>query len=157
MTAKKARLRNVLAGALALAAVAGVTSTQAADDPANVIKYRDMVMSGLADHIGAIGAIVKGEVSYTAHIADHARSLHTTSLMLPDVFPEGSDQGETRAKPEIWQDWAKFEGMMNDLREESGKLADLADAGDMGAIGAQLQKVGETCGNCHKPFRKEKQ
>lgn len=138
------------------AALAGVPAAEAADDPANVIKYRQMVMSSIGAHIGAIAAVLKGEVSFSGHVAKHARAMHAASLMIPDIFPPGTDVGETRAKPEIWQNWAKFEAAYKSLQSESGELARVADSGDMAAIGAQLEKVGEACGGCHKPFRKEK-
>ena len=77
--------------------------------------------------------------------------------MLGEVFPEGSGEGETRAKPEIWKDWTKFEGVIKAFNAETQKLAEVAAGGDMAAIGAQLGKVGDGCGSCHKPFRKEKE
>ncbi len=143
-----------IAAAVALTAM---TSVQAADDPANVIKYRQKVMSGISAHIGAIAAVVEGEVSFTGHVAKHARAMHSASLMIPDIFPPGTDVGETRAKPEIWQDWAKFEAAYKALQATTGELARIADTGDMAAVGAQLNEVGKACGGCHKPFRKKKQ
>ena len=82
---------------------------------------------------------------------------YAAGLMLSDIFPEGSDKGETRAKPEIWTDWAKFEGIIKSFNAASEKLVQAAESGDMAAIGAQLGEVGKGCGSCHKPFRKEKQ
>ena len=149
-------LRFITAGTIAAGLFAGAAA-QAADDPANVIKYRQTVMGSIGAHIGAIAAVVKGEVSFTGHVAKHARAMHAASLMIPDIFPPGSDVGETRAKPDIWQNWAKFEAAYKTLQAETGELARVADSGDMAAVGAQLGKVGESCGGCHKPFRKPKE
>ena len=158
MTIERTRSRRALIGlAAAAAVVAGIATAQAADDPANLIKYRGMVMSAMGAHIGSIASVVKREVSYGPHVAAHARALHATSLMLTDIFPEGSDMGETRAKPEIWQEWDKFEGLIKDLNAQAEKLAQVAEGGDMAAIGAQLGETGKACGNCHKPYRKEKE
>lgn len=145
-------------GALAaMIALTTVTTAEAADEPANVIKYRQKVMSSIGAHIGSIGAVLKGEVSYTGHVAAHARAMHDASLMIDDIFPKGSDVGETRAKPEIWQNWAKFEAATKTFQAASKELARIAETGDMAAVGAQMKKVGEACGGCHKPFRKKKQ
>lgn len=158
MTIERTRGRRALIGLAAAAAiVTGVAAAQAADDSANVLKYREMVMTALGAHIGSIASVVKGEVSYGEHVATHARALHATSLMMPDVFPEGSAVGESRAKPEIWQEWDKFQGLIRDLNAQAEKLAQVAESGDMTAIGAQLQETGKACGNCHKPYRKEKE
>ncbi len=139
------------------AAVLAAGAAEAADDPANVIAYRQKVMSGMASHIGAIAAVLKGEVSYAGHIVGHARAMQAASTMLPDIFPPGSGVGETRAKPEIWQNWTKFESGIKAFQTASARLVEAAESGDMGAIGAALGGVGDSCGGCHKPFRKPKE
>ena len=157
------RICKKLLGAAAFGALAAmiafttVTTVGAADEPANVIKYRQKVMSGISAHIGSIAAVLSGEVSYTGHVAAHARAMHDASLMIDDIFPAGSGVGETRAKPEIWQNRAKFEAATKAFQAASKELARIAETGDMAAVGAQLNKVGEACGGCHKPFRKKKQ
>ena len=143
----------VVAGGLALAMVG---ATLAADEPANVIKYRQAVMGSNGTHITAIFAVLKGEVSFSDHIAAHAAAMHGMSKLIPDMFPPGSGEGETRAKPEIWQDWAKFEAASKALQTTTAKLVEAAESGDMAAIGAAAGAVGDACGGCHKPFRKPK-
>ncbi len=149
-------LRNALFGSLAaVVAVAGVAL--AVDAPEDVIKYRQGIMKSHAAHIGAIGAVVKGEVSYSGHVAAHARALESTASMLSDIFPEGSGAGKTRAKAEIWQDRMKFDAAVKAFQTATGELVKIADSGDMAALGAGLQNVGKACGGCHKPFRAKKQ
>lgn len=155
---RKTAFAAIVAAGLAAVAVAtmGGFAAGAADEPANVIAYRQKVMTAIVGHIGAIASVLKGEVSYTDHVASHAKSLHATSLMLDDIFPEGSGVGETRAKPEIWRERVKFDAAVKAFQDASAGLARVAEGGDMAAIGAALGKVGESCGGCHKPFRKEK-
>lgn len=141
---------------VAMALVAASPMARAADDPANIVKYRRTVMQTIAGHINAIAGIVKGKVSFPAHIAPHARAMHAMSNLLYDIFPEGTGVGKTRAKPEIWQEPVKFRAAIDAFRSESGRLALIAEGGDLAAIGAQLKKVGKACGGCHKPFRQKK-
>lgn len=143
----------LLAGGLVLT-TAGVTP--AADAPADVIKYRGAVMDSLGSHIRAIFAVLRGEVSYGNHIGAHAAAMHGMSQLIPDMFPPGSGEGETRAKPEIWQEWAEFEAASKAFQISTAKLVEAAESGDMGAIGAAAGAVGDACGDCHKPFRKPK-
>ena len=143
----------VVAGGLAFAMTG---ATLAADEPANVIKYRGAVMGSLGAHITAIFAVLQGEVSYGDHIGAHAAAMHGMSKLIPDMFPAGSGEGETRAKPDIWQDWAKFEAAAKALQSSTAKLVEAAESGDMGAVGAAAGAVGDACGGCHKPFRKPK-
>ena len=142
----------VLAGVMGL----GITASQAQDDAANIIKYRQNVMESQAGHFGAMGGIVQGQVPYRGHLAVHAAAIHGTSKMIPQMFPEGSGTGETRAKPEIWQQWSEFEQAAKKLQEESARLVEIAQSGDMKQITAQFLAVGKACKACHKPFRKRK-
>ena len=75
------------------------------------------------------------------------------------MFPKGSGRDvypETRALPEIWNDWDKFGAAAKNMEVQSAKLVAAAESGDVAAIGAQLQNLGKSCGGCHKPFRAEK-
>jgi cytochrome c556 len=106
--------------------------------------------------MGALAAIAKGEVPYTSHAAGHATSVAAIGKIAGDLFPDGSDMGETRALPAIWEQSDKFAQAVQAFQAQSAKLAEVAASGDRGALGAQLGAVGKTCGGCHKPFRKEK-
>jgi cytochrome c556 len=138
------------------ASVVFAVPVNAADDAASVISYRQKVMSAVGAHMGSIGAVLKAEVSFSGHVAGHARALQAASLMAADIFPPGSGIGETRAKAEIWQKWADFEKAVKAFQDATGKLVEAADSGDMAAVGAAMGNLGQACGGCHKPFRKPK-
>ncbi len=146
--------------ALALLGAIGFISINqpaaAADDAANVIKYRKQVMVANASHITNIFSVLKGETSYAGHIGANARAIADLAAMMPDIFPAGSGDGDTAALPSIWQDWAKFEAAAKALQSAALDLAAAADSGDMAAIGAAAGGVGKACGGCHEPFRKKK-
>ena len=145
---------------LAAAVLFGLASqAQAVDEPESVIKYRQSVMKSIGGHMGSIVGEVKGEVSYVDHVAAHAQGINAMSKLLPGIFPEGTSQLEsanTRARPEIWDDFSKFEAAAKALEVESAKMVEVAASGDLGAIGGQLQNMGKACGGCHKPFRQKK-
>jgi cytochrome c556 len=146
------------AAALLLAAAVATLSLSApaaADDAANVIKYRKQVMKSTASHITNIFSVLKGETSFSGHIAANARAISANAAMMPDIFPAGSGEGDTGALPSIWQDWAKFEAAAMTLKSAADNLAAAADGGDMAAIGAAAGAVGKACGGCHESFRKK--
>jgi cytochrome c556 len=153
--------KAILAGSVvAMAAGWAATAAFAADEPANLIKYRQAVMKAIGGHMGAIAGIAKGEVSFIDEVEGHALAINTMSGSLLRLFPKGSgtEAGDTRALPEIWQQWSDFEEAVESLKSESAKLAEVARGGDMGAIGAQVGALGKNgCGGCHKKFRKEKE
>jgi cytochrome c556 len=144
-------------GALAIALTLGVSIGHAVDEPANLIKYRQATMKALSGHTGAIAAVVKEEVSFTDEVAMHARAINELSENLLRLFPEGSGEEagqKTAALPAIWQRWHDFETIVRVLREESGKLAEAAEGGDMAAVRQQFAVLGKNgCGNCHETFR----
>jgi cytochrome c556 len=50
----------------------------------------------------------------------------------------------------------KFGAVYKAVITTTAELARVADTGDMAAVGARLNEVGNLCSGCHKPFRKEK-
>ena len=150
--AKKGSAFVLAAGVICL----GIGATRAQDAAEGIIKYRQNVMKSQAGHLGAISGVVKGQVPFKEHVAIHAAALNGTSRMILQLFPEGSGRGETRAKPEIWQQWSKFEQAAQKLQDETAKLAQVANSGDLEQISAQFTVVGKACGGCHKPFRKRR-
>ena len=75
----------------------------------------------------------------------------------PDAFKKDIAAGKTDAKPEIWKEWDKFTAAANAMGLEAAELAKVAQNGNMEAISAQVKKLSDTCGNCHKPYRKPKE
>ncbi len=134
----------------------GIAFARAQDAAEGIIKYRQNVMKSQAGHLGAISGVVKGQVPFKEHVAAHAAALNGTSRMILQLFPEGSGTGETRAKPEIWQQWNKFKQAAQKLQDETAKLVQVADIGDLDQITTQFVVVGKACGGCHKPFRKRR-
>jgi cytochrome c556 len=144
----------------ALAIAVGATSLSAADEPANLIKYRQTTMKSFGAHMGMIAAVLKGEVSFSDEVAGHAHAISEQSKNLARLFPAGSgaEAGETRALPAIWEKRGDFEAVVKVLQVESAKLAEVAKSGDMAAIGAQVGALGKNaCGACHKAFRQKRQ
>ena len=130
------------------------TGAQAQSDEA-FVQYRQKLMSANGGHMGAIGDIQKNKLSYQKlHIVNHAKAINLDSALIDEAFKKEVTAGKTDAKPDIWKEWDKFTAAAKALGEESGKLAEVAQSGDMEAIGAQVKKLGDACGNCHKPFRK---
>jgi cytochrome c556 len=132
------------------------TGAQAQSDEAFVL-YRQKVMSGNGASMGAIGDILKNKLPYQNHIVTHAQDIQRISTLIAEAFKKEVTAGKTDAKPEIWKDWEKFAATAKELGEESGKLAEVARAGNMEAIEAQVKKLGDTCSSCHKPFRKPRE
>lgn len=131
-------------GALGLLAAAASAQT--------VYEKRTAFMKGLGASMGAIGKYVKGEAPYSPAVAEAGQKIQAHSAELLAHFPKDT-AGESRAKPEIWAQWAEFETRAKDFQAAAARLANATKSDDKAAIGAAQQAAGKTCGGCHDTFR----
>ena len=71
------------------------------------------------------------------------------------AFIEGSDKGNTRAKPEIWKEAAKYKDAADKMQAEIGKLNVAAKSGNIDALKAAFGPAAASCKACHDVFRKD--
>jgi cytochrome c556 len=86
-----------------------------------------------------------------AKVAQLAKTLNAEAQKPWQYFPAGSQNRDT--KPEIWSKPADFKQAVNHFTDATGKLEQVAAAGDLGQIRAQLNLVQKTCKACHDSFR----
>jgi len=138
-----------------LFAVMIAVSALAADQPSDIVKYRQSVMKAMAAHMTAMSLVVKKQVSDRSQLAAHAAAIGDLGGGLPKFFPRGtgSDKTRTAAKNEVWQRFPEFEAAFLKLQRESDVLAVAAKRGDAKAFDAQFENVANACGGCHRTFR----
>lgn len=122
--------------------------------PEDAVKYRKASFSVMAAHFGRLGAMAQGKVPFDAKAAAENADLVVTLSKLPwAAFGEGTDAGETKAKPDIWKESAKFKAGADKLQAEAVKLAAAAKTGNLDNMKAAFGPVAETCKSCHDAFR----
>ena len=141
---------GVLAALLVACGVAGAEA-----DSENIIKYRRSTMKAMGGHMGAMAQIVRAKVDYKDHLALHSESVAAISKTVLELFPEGSDFGDTRAKEEIWEKWDTFQKAADEAQEASGEFVEAVKGGDDATIGRSFRSLTDTCKNCHKKFREK--
>jgi cytochrome c556 len=110
----------------------------------------------MANHFGRVGAMASGRAPFDANAAAANAAIAETMSKLPwAAFVEGSGTGNTRAKPEIWSDNAKFKAAAEKMQGEMSKLAAAAKTGNLDNIKAAFGPVGGACKACHDDFRKD--
>jgi cytochrome c556 len=127
----------------------------AADQPSDIVKYRQSVMKAMAAHMTSMSLVVKKQISDRSQLAAHAAALRDLSGGLPKFFPRGtgSDKTKTAVKNEVWQRFGEFEAGFVKLQRESNTLAEAAKRGDAKAFEAQFENVANACAGCHRTFR----
>lgn len=102
-----------------------------------VVMERMELMKELKGSMKQLSDMFSGKAEYDAQeVREAAAVLEAASgTKMTALFPEGSLHGPTEAKPEIWQEWQRFQGMADDLGRYSRALAESADNG--GGAGGQ--------------------
>jgi cytochrome c556 len=143
---------------LAAAAVALTTVAFAqAGSPADAIKARQQHFKDM----GAAFKTIRDQLRGTADVAAvkaAAAEIKKNALDEHNWFPKGTgpEAGvKTAAKPVIWTDGEGFAAAVKKFEEEADKFAQLADAGDMSALGAGVKALGQSCGGCHDKYRQK--
>jgi len=120
----------------------------------DAIKYRKAAFTVMGAHFARIGAMVQGKAPFDVKLAAENAELVASLSKLPwAAFGEGTDLGDTKAKPEIWKDQAKFKAAAEKMQLEASKLAQAAQTGKEDAIKAAFSATGGSCKACHDDFR----
>jgi cytochrome c556 len=146
------KTRHIL---LVLAAL-GLSSAAQAQfaKPEDAIKYRKSALFVMQQHFSRVGAMASGKVPLdTKALAENAAIAESMSHLPWAAFVEGTDTGDTKAKPEIWKEQAKFKAAAEKLEAEMGKLSAAAKTGNLDAVKVALQATGGSCKACHDDFR----
>ena len=145
---------------LAMAAVASLgTALPAAAQfakPEDAVKYRKAAFTVMATHFGRVAAMANGRIPFDAKAAVDNAEIATLMSKLPYAgIVEGTDKGDTKAKPEIWTERDKFNAAATKMQDEMVKLNAAAKTGDVATIKAAAGGVGQACKGCHDNYRKE--
>lgn len=87
-------------------------------------------------------------------VAAGEQVLHN-AMTLKQLFPEGSNTGESNALDLIWEDPADFLAILDSLEADANAMIAAAQSGDPDAYVAAVRRVGMNCGTCHDTYRAE--
>ncbi len=148
------KLFACFAAAAALAALSAPASAQFAK-PEDAIKYRQSALSVMGTHFGRLGAMANGRVPFDAKVAADNAELVAVMAKLPwaGFGPDTDKGGNTKAKPEIWAEPAKFKEASEKLVAETVKLSAAAKTGNLDALKTAFAATADTCKSCHDYFR----
>ena len=147
-----------LASAAALVALAAALPAVAQfAKPEDAIAYRQSVMTVMGTHFGRLGAMVQGKVPFDAKAAaENAHVVREMSLLPFSAFGPGTDLGhDTKAKPDIWKDPAKFQAAAKEMQQQVVKLDAAAKGGNPAAIKTAFGDTAKACDACHDNFREK--
>lgn len=142
----------VLAAIGALAAGAMVGGATIAFAQGDVIKQRQENRKQAGAAMRAIKGIIDAKGPTSGAVAQAAK-LKELELAFVNMFPAGSDTGDTKALPTVWSDRAGFVAASKAADVAYDQLASAAGSGDLAALTAAFAATGKSCGNCHNTYR----
>lgn len=117
--------------------------------PPGPLRDRHELMEGIGKNAKVIGdALKSGNLAPVAGAAEH---IAADAAKITPLFPPGSTDPKSRAKPEIWQNWPKFEELAKQLHAKAAALAGAGKSG--GDVPAAAHALFDTCKSCHDDFR----
>jgi cytochrome c556 len=144
---------TIVVGGLALAILPLlVLPVLAQTPPADPIATRQAGMKQAGKDSDEIKKVVDAGGDVTA-LATQAQAIADWERKVPSVFPPDSDAGKTKAKPEIWENFADFQSLAADTATQADKLVKLAQADDKAGFDAQYHTMAAACGTCHRRYR----
>ena len=124
--------------------------------PEDAVRYRKSAMFIMQQNLGRVAAMSAGRVAFDAKVAADSAAVAEFMSRLPwPAFGAGTDKGETRAKPEIWAEPAKFSEYAQKMQTELSKLAVAAKGADLDSLKAAVKATGAACKTCHDAYRKD--
>jgi cytochrome c556 len=154
------KLLVTLVPLLLVACGQGGGPAQTADDTpeGQAFQFRQSVMRTIAYKVAAARAMAQGEAPVDeALFVKHARDVATLASMIPEGFIPNSAVEGSAALPDVWTNMADFQQKAADLQNAAQSLADAAAANGFEAAKGMVQAVGQTCGACHRPYRRRQE
>jgi cytochrome c556 len=141
-----------LAMAIAATSLPALASAQSA--PERAIKARQASYYLMGHQMARINATVKGDLPFDQpSLQMSADLLDLAGRMVGESFPAGSDQGSTKAKPEIWKEAPRFRQLALASQAEVVKLKAAVQGGELAAIKAAYGATSKSCKACHDVFK----
>ena len=122
--------------------------------PEDAIKYRKNALFVMQQHFARVGAMASGRTPFDAKAAAENAAIAESMARLPWAgFGPGTDVGDTKAKPEIWKEQARFKELADKMQAEMGKLAAAAKTGNLDSVKSAVQATSGSCKACHDDYR----
>jgi cytochrome c556 len=126
------------------------------DSPeATAFRARQGLMRMIAWKVGQLRGMEQGDVPVdNAVFTESSVDVAALANMLTDAFIPGSDVEGSAALPEIWSNRDDFDQKAADFMTAAEALAAAAQSGGYDAGQSLVQGVGQTCGACHRSYRR---
>ncbi len=103
---------------------------------------------------GTIGKVARGKAEPGPDTIAAAETVIALAGTVANLFPPGSDVGESRIKAEIFAAKPHVDTLVQDVVAAANRLVPAVKSGNNGEIARAYQAVNDSCDACHREFRK---
>jgi cytochrome c556 len=148
-----------LASLLVVSCGGGTAQAPVDDSPEGAaFQFRTGVMEAIAYKVAQARGMAQGEIPVDeAAFAKHANDVATLAGMIVEGFIPNSAVAGSAALPEIWTNMSDFQAKAADLQNAAQALATTASSQGFEAAKGMVQAVGQSCGGCHRPYRRRQE
>jgi cytochrome c556 len=142
-------MKKLLLAVSALAVISGSAFADPIADRKAIMKERGGIVGG------QLAPIAKGEKPYDAAAvlaALQALDANAKKFDVDALFPAGSETGDTKASPKIWEDMAGFKAAADKFAADVA-AAVAANPQDAAAFQPLFGAIASNCGGCHQAYR----
>ena len=118
------------------------------------IRYRRAAMVMIKHHYDRALAATKATPVDRALLEKSAVYLELLAKQVGEGYEPGSHEGETHAKPEIWENRAKFDKLAESFQAETLKFRQAAKTLDAKTGRQALDNLSKPCKSCHDDYKK---
>jgi cytochrome c556 len=141
----------VILAALVAAAATASLAHEGHEHATGVVRERMELMTDMGHRLVAISKRLRANNELN-RIPDDVRAIHDLAAKILPLFPAGSNQYPTAAKPELWKNPDDFKDKAKALEIEAEKLTQTSIA-DGKALRDQFRAVAFACDACHDKYR----
>lgn len=151
----RATLIRTLTTGFALATLAACGGGSDPNSPEfQAYEQRDAVMHEMGDAILVLNDMSREQIPVDdAAFREAAQQLAQSAERMLDGFENQTIVPESRAMPEIFENWDDFVSKTEDLQEAANELAMAAESGGFAAGRSLVEGARNTCGACHRVYR----
>jgi cytochrome c556 len=120
--------------------------------PEDQVKQRRSAFAIIGNNFSNLGAMAQGKKPYNKEEAARNAQLVAALADYPrGFFGEGTDKGDTKARPEIWKNRSDFDAKMDKFVQVARTLPQ--NVGDEASLKKAVADTGAACKACHDDYR----
>ena len=125
-------------------------------DPNSPLGKRKALFQQMLDHSEDLGGMLRGRLPFDeARFVAGAEQLDKLSRQPWQHFPQVRDEGDSRARDDVWQRQERFQQLARQLEGDTALLRELSQRKPLDPKLAEpaVKKVEDSCRACHEEFR----